>query len=609
MLNMLKRLPFSARLPSRFLKRYIFVFVLFVFFVINYYGFWDQSQSWEVAYLQYTASFGSSHPIMKLMKDARESHDEKLSRRSFSVEEAAERYRQARGRHPPPGFERWVQAALKANSIIVEDYFDRIYKDLTPWWAMETKKIRARAHAWPWVVSVRNGTAEGVGDVEDRVAWLELWTNLVKEFAEHMPDVDMPINYMDESRLLVPFDEISKLVSKEREERSMPSPVDAKSEYGGLAEVDAAKPKLYNPRWAGPKKSYWDLAVKACGPESPAHGVKAMKDFTGPAEFPQNYRPDYAYEGFIYNWTAATDPCEQPHLRQLHGTFVEPISLSSTDELIPLFGGSKLPMNNEILIPGAMYLTDDEFYEGGRNHGAPWRRKKDGVIWRGDASGGRPHPGTWHHFHRLRLIDMLNATTVARAEKSEARRARTFELPDTNIYNSSHTKQKDLAPWIDSLADVGFVKMCPPGECDFIFEYYKEIERKPMRDQYQYKLLPDADGNSFSARFRGFLRSTSVPLKATIYSEWHDDRLTPWVHFVPLDNTFRDLYPVLEFFADGSGQEGDSAARFIAQRGQHWAEQALRREDMRLYVWRLLLEWARICDDNRHALGYVDDLL
>lgn len=27
------------------------------------------------------------------------------------------------------------------------------------------------------------------------------------------------------------------------------------------------------------------------------------------------------------------------------------------------------------------------------------------------------------------------------------------------------------------------------------------------------------------------------------------------------------------------------------------------------YVWCLLLEWPRLCDDNCHALGSVDDLL
>jgi hypothetical protein len=498
---------------------------------------------------------------------------------------------------------------LDTDSVIVEDYFDRIYKDLTPFWGMDTKTIRDRAHSWPWVVRVRNGTAQGDGNVEGRVPWLQLWTGLVDEFAETMPDVDMPINYMDEPRLLVPYDQIAKLVAKEDKERKMPDAKDVRKDYKGLAAVDEAKPKLYDPRWYGFADSdYWSLAVKTCGPDTPAHGVKAEKDFSKPAEFPVHYKPSYAEEGYISNWTASMDPCLQPHLRQLHGSFVEPVSMSSTDELIPLFGGSKLPMNNEILIPGAMYLTEDEFYSGGEFHGPAWHWKTTGAVWRGDASGGRAKAHTWHHFHRHRLVDMLNATTVSVAETT-GKRPVTFEPPDTSIYSSARAESKELGKWLETFADVGFTYLCPPGECDYLTDYYHVVERVPMKMQYSYKFLPDVDGNSFSARFRGFMRSTSAPLKATIYAEWHDDRLTPWVHFVPLDNTYRDLYPVLEFFGDGPGGQGDAAARFIAEKGRIWAEQVLRREDMKLYVWRLLLEWARVCDDERHSLGFVDDLL
>jgi len=595
--------------PSRLVVRYFVVFVVLAFLFTNYY-LWSDWQTWDVDSYQPPSGPGvAQHPIKKLMKDARARHNEQLSRRSLDVATAAARYREARGRHPPPGFDLWFQAALDTDAVIVEDFFDRIYKDLTPFWGMDTKMVRDRAHSWPWVVRVRNGTAHGDGDTEGRVPWLQLWTGLVGEFAEGMPDVDMPINYMDEPRLLVPHNQIAKLVAKEAKERKMPDVKDVTKEYQGLAAVDEAKPKLYDPRWYGFSDSdYWSLAAKTCGPDTPAYGVKAEKDFSKPAEFPSHYKPSYVEEGYIFNWTSAMDPCEQPHLRQLHGSFVEPVSMSSTDELIPLFGGSKLPMNNEILIPGAMYLTDDEFYSGGESHGPQWHWKKTAAIWRGDASGGRAKAHTWHHFHRHRLVDMLNATTVSTAEAS-GKRPVTFEPPDTSIYSSSRAESKELGKWLKTFADVGFTYLCAPGQCDYLNDYYHVVERIPMKTQYTYKFLPDADGNSFSARFRGFMRSTSVPLKATIYAEWHDDRLTPWVHFIPLDNTYRDLYPVLEFFGDGPGGQGDAAARFIAEKGRIWAEQVLRREDMKLYVWRLLLEWARVCDDERHALGYVDDLL
>ena len=46
----------------------------------------------------------------------------------------------------------------------------------------------------------------------------------------------------------------------------------------------------------------------------------------------------------------------------------------------------------------------------------------------------------------------------------------------------------------------------------------------------------------------------------------------------------------------------------MADAGKEWAEQVLRREDMQIYVMRLLLEYARVCDEKRERLGFIDDL-
>jgi len=47
----------------------------------------------------------------------------------------------------------------------------------------------------------------------------------------------------------------------------------------------------------------------------------------------------------------------------------------------------------------------------------------------------------------------------------------------------------------------------------------------------------------------------------------------------------------------------------IARESARWAEKVLRKDDMLLYTWRLLLEYARVMDDKREKLGYVEDLL
>jgi hypothetical protein len=43
----------------------------------------------------------------------------------------------------------------------------------------------------------------------------------------------------------------------------------------------------------------------------------------------------------------------------------------------------------------------------------------------------------------------------------------------------------------------------------------------------------------------------------------------------------------------------------IAEEGRKWANQVLRKEDMEIYFFRLLLEWARLTDDNRENLGFA----
>ncbi|KAI5462674.1 hypothetical protein BGZ63DRAFT_221346 [Mariannaea sp. PMI_226] len=594
--------------PSRLLVRYLTTFFIFSFAIWNYVT-WTTDPTFEYVDPHGSINQGPSHPIKKLMVDALASHEELLAKRSWNLNDAAARYRARRGRHPPPGFDKWTEAALASNAILVEDFFDRIYKDLTPFWALDAHTLAQRASSGRWVVKVRNGHATGVGNTTDRVPWLQLWSGLVAEFADSLPDVDMPINYMDEPRILVPFDEITKLVSIENKKRRLPRVIDTVTNFTGLAALDAQSPPLYDPFWFDKSADYWNLSRTGCDPKSPSRNVEQIHDFKAPIDYPSDWAPDYAYNGYIKNWTAAMDPCTQPHLPHMHGSFVKPLSLSTTQELIPMFGGSKLPMNNDILIPGAMYLTDDESYSGGEDqHGPAWYWKKNGVVWRGVASGGKVKEYNWHRFHRHRLVQMLNGTAVEDAEHNGGK-AESFHLPNTANYGGVHLRGRTLGKWLKKFATVGFIsRQCQVDPCPYLDPYFKEVNPMAMKDQFKYKFLPDADGNSFSARFRGFMRSTSVPLKATIYSEWHDDRLTPWVHFVPMDNTFQDIYSILEFFTDPE-VDGDSAARYVAERGKDWAEQVLRREDMRLYVWRLLLEWARVCDEKRDKLGFVQDLL
>lgn len=559
------------------------------------------------------------HPIEELIHRAEARLALILSARVSSLSTASAAYRNRRGRHPPPGYDAWFSYATARNAVIVESFFDQIYDDLEPFWGVPARQVRGEAaKLHPSVISIRRGKVEVRQPEGHDHPWMKLWPDMIGTIAKDLPDMDIPINTLDESRLLVPWEDVDKAITTAHGERKMGSPEVVMGNYSRLGNVTIMEVSPVN--WVNQSSQIWPLVRGACPPESPARtlnfSIADSLDLSVPAPslIPMAF-PAGSYEGFVSNWTVASDPCLHPHLRGLHGTFIEPLTIRSSTRLVPLFGGSKLSVNNEILLPPAMDWSDMELYTGGDFHGGPWQEKKNKVIWRGVASGGENKEATWTYFQRHRFVAMLNGTTIFLAEEDPGRESLTFKLAPASLYNVPQQQQPGkLSEWISDTADASFTDLlCFPVDpqerphCHYTDAYYNTVPHLPMKEQYSWKYLPDIDGNSFSGRFRGFLRSTSLPIKATVYREWHNSRLSPWVHFVPMDNTFIDLYAIMSYFLT-TGDRGDGVARRIAEEGQEWAEKVLRKEDMQIYVYRLLLEWARICDDNRLKLGFVGDI-
>lgn len=568
-----------------------------------------------------------SHPIDHLIKKARKAQDELMAKETHDLDSTAKAYRKRRGRHPPPGFDKWFEYAKSHNAIIVEDFFDQIYHDLNPFWGLPAKHTRQQAKQLPFKISIRNHTMQEFMDDKN---WMKIWVGMVEELKDLLPDLDMPMNVMDEPRMIVPWEDIDKYVKAEHAARHQPppqkviqklSPLDVDEDEGEKMKVEFIE-----------KGQYWDTARVACAPDSPSRSVPGVFNSSGPPPYctgktEEKCNPDasvwLSYNGYVSNWTAVKDPCLQPELRDSHGSFIEPLSQSSTRSLIPLFGGSKLPMNNDILIPPAMYWAKESLYATGDTHGAEWEKKAPRVAWRGGATGGKHHKDNWTRFQRLRFISVMNGTQVRQAQANEKLEAPNFQLQPYQHYLGTAGQNMDLAGWLDAIADVGFVDLLcfPKNEdhsCPYLDPYFKIVKGIPLENMYDFKYLPDIDGNSFSGRYLTFLRSASLPIKATIYSEWHDSRLTPWLHFVPMHNSFVDVYGILKYFIGDVKitPEGvlkttnghDNEGKTLALAGQDWANKVLRNEDMLIYVMRLLLEFARICDDNRESLGFVGDL-
>jgi hypothetical protein len=286
--------------------------------------------------------------------------------------------------------------------------------------------------------------------------------------------------------------------------------------------------------------------------------------------------------------------------------------VSTTRTLLPIFGGSKLSTNNDILLPAAIYWREEERFTGVEAASLPWADKQASAVWRGVGTGGRNRASNWRAFQRHRFVAMNNASLLAQAAPPPnfAPPAKQYPLR----YAKAAGGRGNPPAWLaQTKTDIAFTDMMCTLEdfdrdkfapqCGYTEPYFRTADQVPMAAQFKHKFLPDIDGNSMSGRYLGFLRSTSVPVKATLWREWHDARLVAWHHFVPMDSRFGDWWGILDYFLGR-----DRRAEMVALQGREWADRALRREDMSVYILRLLLEYARVVDDEREVLGWVGDL-
>jgi len=147
---------------------------------------------------------------------------------------------------------------------------------------------------------------------------------------------------------------------------------------------------------------------------------------------------------------------------------------------------------------------------------------------------------------------------------------------------------------------------CDEKMCNFLREEYEFRKKIPQRKANRYKYFIDVDGNGWSGRFRKLMQTNSLVLKATVFPEWFTDRIQPWLHYVPLQIDYSDLYDTLTFFrGDASGNDAhDDLAKEIAYAGKDWVQTHWRKEDMTAYMFRLMLEYSRVMSLDRDAASF-----
>lgn len=567
------------------------------------------------------------HPISLLMKEADKSWRRYEGERSKSFRQTVSKYRRNYGRHPPPGFKDWYQYSRKRNVHNIDD-FDQIMDDLRPFWGVEPRIMRnLAANMWRTEsdnvvgIHIRNHKVVKVNQPSWRS---EAIVTLIEKFIKYLPDMDIAMNRMDQPRVVVPWDDLQDLLSKELKTRQTPPEsfdgyTDAMAEFLNLTVDDDGQPKE-DPQWfPAHGQQYMNIASAACPPESHMRG-----NLSTTAEAEELYKDRFG--GIITSFNRSSDLCTVgPEIKEKHGFLFSSTSVVATRRLVPIFGECKVNVNNDILLPAAMYWKHDNRYDYSAKSDLDWNKKEEVMIWRGVTSGGTHNKDNWKQMHRQRLVMLSNSTELL----MESRVARILSEQPERKAEYENYRQWMPFEFAENHTDVGFTETwgCSP-DCSFYENVFTMKEEVPLTKQFIKKYLVDVDGHSFSGRWHAFLESKSLGIKATIFREWHDSRLFAWRHFVPMDNRYDDMYTLLTYFI-GLDEEPvtedssplhvsrhDDEGQRIANQGREWAKKALRREDIEVrhplplpfLFWEMVLyqEENSTLWHNKLTLNFID---
>jgi hypothetical protein len=504
--------------------------------------------------------------------------------------------------------------------VIIDD-FDQIYHDLLPFRAMSPKELRDTTVGMttdPYndiaAVIVRNGVAELQPDILPTHRWMvEGVVELIKPFVAYLPDMDIAFNLNDECRVAVPWKDIQAL--NRAGKNFLPPDPELTSQWPSdrAASWPKAGPSEQNPqrKFMGlPSESVFDqVARPLCSPSSNT-GKWNVWDRRSLCT---SCSRAHSRGQFVRDWDLSSDHCHQPDLAFHHGFYLAPASLKVSQSLLPVFSQSKVSGFNDILYPSAWNYVDKVKYDPSDEHpDAPYLEKEPSIFWRGATSEGLSGNGAWKGMTRQRLVHLANNHT------SNLVTVLLPSAPGSRKYTYQSFPASSLESALNLTTSIHLAEeivRCGGPDCTAQTAEFGLATRTDFQMHWSYRFLFDMDGAGFSGRFLPFLQSRSLPFRTALFRQWFDSRLTPWLHFVPQDLRLHDVFSTLAYFAGAAtvGPGGktkvlmaphDRQGELIAEEGRKWANTALRKEDMEIYMFRLLIEWGRLTDDRRDDLGF-----
>ncbi|KAL9080088.1 MAG: hypothetical protein Q9159_007662 [Coniocarpon cinnabarinum] len=554
------------------------------------------------------------HPVSSLIAEAGERHVNFTTKAATSktVHQAAREYRRRYGRDPPPRFDHWFNFAMDRESPVIDD-FDSMHADLLPHWSLSPGDIRLRVWesiANPWNdiggIAIRKGEAMLHGHPPESHRWmLQGILNMTESFAKWLPDMDLAFNFNDEPRSAMVWQEVQGRLAIGRNYNQLP-PRDTGDFEADRRWIPMPVEPLEDSRYREGSfhDSFYRYGVVGCHKSTKARRERHWQLRHACA----SCLAEHSDFHFVSDWNAAADPCHQPDFADNYGLHLSPSTFKATNELMPIFSQSKAHGYNDLLYPSPWSYIDKTAYAPNATFPDPtFEQKRPTLFWRGGTSEGKSTgSGAWKGMARQRLLHMFNNATedeksLVLLPTSQLDTLRDTGKEATYVFQgfppSTLHNQLSADIYIVQNIDRCANRDCQDQHSEFHPTYSPPID---FQQNWKYKYLVDMDGAGFSGRFIPFLQSHSVPFKASLAREWWDSRVTAWLHFVPMDIRLTEAWSLLAYFAGWKQKEKEGVvtqwlmpphereAKHIAEAGREWANKALRKEDMEIYMFRLL---------------------
>ena len=506
------------------------------------------------------------HPIKTFVHGAQIDFADLLARQSQTLSAATSAYQHRYHKPPPPGFEAWYEFAVEHNSPIIDD-FDIIDESLKPFWGLSGKEVRRR-----------------VGEVRDHGPWIQDCESVnghLTDGCDHLGDG--VLDWLEEAGVWKRVSGVELLVNGLDEPRIMPGGVD-----DNLITDETVV-------WTHQSHSrVWDDVTAACDFRS---------DSKAPAATTKSKSQPLTFALFDNkNKQNPLDLCRHPEYSHMHGFWDSPMSLLTTRTAVPILSPAVLSTMGDIPFPAAAYTNEIKAYN--QTEDVAWENKIAGLYWAGANTGSFQGvtDGDWKNHHRQRFVALVNG--LGEGNKEHTYLARSLGRDGTATWRVQKSSVLNESLYSVHFTDV--IQYAGRTTNASIRAYFPIHAPEPRNSSFKYTLNFDIDGNGHSGRFYRLLNSRSLPLKQTVFREWHDERLEPWLHYVPVSLGMEELPEVVRYLCEE--EEGRRLAGLMAEGGRRWSRRGLRPVDQAIYLYRLMLELARLQDPRREASSWWTSL-